>query len=236
MRRVPALVVVVVALLAGACASGGGDDPSVDAGGSITTAAPSTSSTGFVYGTGGCPPSTAPASTPHTFAAAPQKCIVDGVDYGAVIKTTLGDITVDLLEDKAPGTVNNFVVLARWGWFNGDDFHRVVKGFVAQGGDPFGKPQGTGGPGYAIKDELPDSVSAYLPGAVAMANSGPNTNGSQFFLCVNCSGFPKPLYSLFGQISSGMDVVMQIDALGNGDGPPSTPVGITSVTITEKKK
>ena len=189
-----------------------------------------------MFGTGGCPPATPAGTTPHTFSAAPQKCIQDGVDYGAVISTTLGDITVDLHEDKAPGTVNNFVVLARWGWFNGDDFHRVVKGFVAQGGDPFGQPQGTGGPGYTIKDELPDSVRAYLPGAVAMANSGPNTNGSQFFLCADCSGFPKPLYSLFGQVSSSMDVIMQIDALGNGDGPPSKPVGITSVRITEKKK
>jgi cyclophilin family peptidyl-prolyl cis-trans isomerase len=186
----------------------------------------------FGYGTAACPPETPPGTTPQTFDDAPKKCIEDGKDYGAVMETTEGTITIDLAEDTAPGTVNNFVVLARWGWFDGDDFHRVVPQFVAQGGDPFGDPQGTGGPGYTIPDELP--TGAYARGDVAMANTGsPHSGGSQFFLCdTGCETLP-PQYSLFGKMTGGLDVFDKIMALGVGDGAPSKPVGITKVTITE---
>jgi cyclophilin family peptidyl-prolyl cis-trans isomerase len=224
MRRLAAAAIALV-LLAVGCASGGSSDHA--------TTGPTKAPDGFIYGEAPCPPSTPPEETPRSFAA-PRKCIEDGVDYGAVLHTTEGDITVDLLEDRAPGTVDNFVVLARWGWFDGDDFHRVVPGYVAQAGDPFGRPPGTGGPGYEIPDELPASVGDYLPGAVAMANHGPDTGGSQFFLCTDCSRLPAPDYSLFGQIRAGMDVLAQIDALGAGDGPPRKPVSIRSVTITER--
>jgi peptidylprolyl isomerase len=221
-RRIVSLVAVV--LLLAACGSSGG-------GSEATTTTDPAASRG--YGDGPCPPATPPATTPRSFAA-PKRCIRDGVDYGAVLSTTEGDITIDLLEDEAPITVNNFVVLARWGWFDGDDFHRVVPGFVAQAGDRFGNPQGTGTPGYVIPDELPDAVSDYVPGSMAMANRGPDTGSSQFFLCTDCSKLPSAAYARFGQIAAGMDVLAQIDALGAGDGPPRTPVGIRKVTITER--
>jgi cyclophilin family peptidyl-prolyl cis-trans isomerase len=187
----------------------------------------------FTYGSGACPPSEKPATVPESFSDAPRDCTDDSVDYGAVVETSEGSFTIDLLEGAAPGTVNSFVVLARWGWFDGVQFHRVVPGFVNQTGDRTGNPPGTGGPGYLIADELPDSLDEYVPGAVAMANSGPDTNGSQWFTCVDCSVLPSPNYSLFGQVVDGMDVVQAINALGQGDGPPSKEVTITSVTITE---
>lgn len=186
----------------------------------------------FQYGTGDCPPEEKPAQAPTSFADAPQRCIEDDVDYAAEIVTSEGAFTIDLLEEAA-GTVNNFVVLARWGWYDGDDFHRIVPGFVNQAGDPVGQPPGTGGPGYAIADELPDSVADYVEGAVAMANSGPDTNGSQWFVCVDCSGLPTNGYSLFGQVVDGQDVVRRINELGQDDQTPSRPVMITSVEIIE---
>jgi len=196
------------------------DDPSE------TTSAP------FTYGPGACPPAEKPATPVRSFTDAPQRCLKDGVDYKATFETSEGSFTVDLLEKRAPGTVNNFVVLARNGFFDGLTFHRVVPGFVIQGGDP--KGDGSGGPGYTIPDELPTSVASYKQWAVAMANTGqPKSGGSQFFVCVDCSTLPGPGYSLFGQVTAGTDTVSKIDALGTGDGPPSKTVTITSVTILE---
>lgn len=209
------------------------DDASDVSSDAPTTSAPTGEPAAFQYGSGPCPPAEKPAQRPTSFADAPMRCIEDGVDYSAEIVTSEGAFTVDLLEDVAPGTVNNFVVLARSGWFDGDDFHRVVKGFVNQAGDPVGNPPGTGGPGYAIADELPASVADYVEGAVAMANSGPNTNGSQWFVCVDCSGLPTAGYSLFGQVTAGLDVVRRINDLGQPDQTPSRPVAITSVEIRE---
>jgi cyclophilin family peptidyl-prolyl cis-trans isomerase len=185
----------------------------------------------FQYGDGACPPATPPSTPKRHFTSSPKRCLRDGVDYRAIVKTSEGSFTVDLLEKDAPGTVNNFVVLARWGFFDGLTFHRVAPGFVIQGGDPNG--DGSGGPGYEIADELPSSLSAYKTGAVAMANGGPNSNGSQFFVCENCSGLPAPNYSLFGQVVDGMDTVQAIEVLGSGDGPPSKTVRIEKVTIQE---
>lgn len=124
----------------------------------------------------------------------------------AVIVTSKGTIEFDLWPDKAPKTVSNFVYLAEKGFYDGLIFHRVVPGFVIQGGDPNGT--GTGGPGYQFEDE---PVSGeYLAGSVAMANSGPDTNGSQFFICLdNQPTLPKS-YNLFGQVTAGMDVVKSI--------------------------
>jgi len=124
----------------------------------------------------------------------------------AILDTAKGIIEIDLYADKAPKTVSNFIYLANQGFYNGLTFHRVVPDFVIQGGDPSG--DGTGGPGYNFPDE--QVQGAYLAGSVAMANSGPNTNGSQFFICLeNLPDLPKQ-YNLFGQVTSGMDVVKQI--------------------------
>ncbi len=124
----------------------------------------------------------------------------------AVIKTAKGTIEIQLYADRAPKTVSNFIYLADNHFYDGLTFHRVVPGFVIQGGDP--KGDGTGGPGYTFPDE--PVVGDYLTGTVAMANSGPNTNGSQFFICLaNQPSLPKQ-YNLFGQVISGMDVVGKI--------------------------
>ena len=191
-----------------------------------------TSTAAFTYGTGACPPATKPATPVRAFTAAPQQCAKDGADYKATFDTSEGSFTVDLLQKRAPGTVNNFVVLARYGFFDGLTFHRVIPGTLIQGGDPNG--DSSGGPGYTIPDELPTSLQSYKPFAVAMANTGqPDSGGSQFFVCSDCSFLPGPGYSLFGQVVDGTDVISKIEALGTGDGPPSKTVTIKSVTILE---
>jgi cyclophilin family peptidyl-prolyl cis-trans isomerase len=157
--------------------------------------------------------------------------------YTATIKTNYGDIVVELLPKESPLTVNNFVFLARQGFFDGVKFHRVVKGFVIQTGDPTGT--GRGGPGYKFNDELPVKRE-YGPGIVAMANSGSNTNGSQFFICTGSKSKQlnyTPNYNIFGQVTSGMDVVLKIDAVPVTGSEPSSPtvdVHIIKVTIEEK--
>jgi peptidyl-prolyl cis-trans isomerase B (cyclophilin B) len=127
--------------------------------------------------------------------------------YKATITTDRGDIVIDLDPARAPVTVNNFVFLAREGFYDGLTFHRVVDDFVVQGGCPEGS--GRGNPGYRFSDE--PVVGEYVPGAVAMANSGPNTNGSQFFICtVDDSRKLAKSYNLFGQVVSGMDTVTSV--------------------------
>ncbi len=152
--------------------------------------------------------------------------------YVATIRTSLGDITVELLADRSPSTVNNFVFLAREGFYDGVIFHRVINGFMVQGGDPTGT--GTGGPGYRFRDELDAAKElGYGPGILAMANAGPNTNGSQFFLMHRDNPLP-PAYSVFGRTIEGLDVIDAIANTPTGPGDrPLTDVVITGVDITE---
>ena len=151
----------------------------------------------------------------------PDMQIDQSTRYEAVISTDKGDITMVLDPALAPVTVNNFVVNARQGFYDGLTFHRVVPGFVIQGGDPEGT--GTGGPGYTFADE---PVRAdYILGAVAMANAGPDTNGSQFFICIeDCTRKLDKLYNLFGFVTSGIEVAQSIT---KGD-------KMNTVTVTEK--
>jgi cyclophilin family peptidyl-prolyl cis-trans isomerase len=159
----------------------------------------------------------------------------------ATIATEIGDIEIDLYTDSAPKAAANFVELARKGFYDDVIFHRVIPGFVIQGGDgEFGKKAslnggrvGTGGPGYKFADE-PISGD-YLRGALAMANAGPNTNGSQFFICVaDLTGKLPKNYTLFGLVTKGMDVVDRIvGAPRNGRDLPDAPVAMTKVTIHE---
>jgi len=140
---------------------------------------------------------------PKTYTGAEQ--VIDPARrYEATITTDRGDIVMDLDPGRAPGTVNNFVFLAREGFYDGLTFHRVVDGFVIQGGCPEGS--GRGNPGYRFEDE--PVVGDYIAGSVAMANSGPNSNGSQFFISTvdNRRALARS-YNLFGQVTSGMDVV-----------------------------
>jgi cyclophilin family peptidyl-prolyl cis-trans isomerase len=159
----------------------------------------------------------------------------------ATIATELGDIEIELFTTDAPKASQNFVDLANKGYYDDVVFHRVIPGFVAQGGDgQFGKKAslqrgrvGTGGPGYTFEDE--PVKGEYERGAVAMANAGPNTNGSQFFIVhQNLTGRLPKSYTLFGQVTKGMDVVDQIvGAPRDGKDLPDEPVAMSSVTISE---
>jgi cyclophilin family peptidyl-prolyl cis-trans isomerase len=151
----------------------------------------------------------------------PEMQIDTDTRYEVVLGTDKGDITMVLDPALAPVTVNHFVVNARNGFYTGLTFHRVVPGFVIQGGDPEGS--GRGGPGYKFADE--PVRGEYLLGAVAMANAGPNTNGSQFFICIDdCRTKLDKLYNLFGYVTGGIEVAQSIEV---GD-------KMTSVTVTEK--
>lgn len=204
-----------------AAAVEGGDDGAGD--GSAEVAAAD-------YGDTPCAPDTKPDEPVLAFDSQFEDCLEDGVDYIAELTTADGTITIDLLEDDAPATVNNFVNLARSGFYDGAPFHRVIEGFVAQGGDPVGQPPGTGGPGYAVTDELPEA-GEYEVGSVAMANSGPDTQGSQFFIVTGDQGVAlPPQFTLFGTVTEGMDVVEEISV---GE-PPEEPTLIESVEIVEQ--
>jgi len=132
--------------------------------------------------------------------------------YSATIQTNRGDIVIDLYADKVPNTVNNFVALARDGFYDGVKFHRVIADFMVQGGDPSGS--GRGGPGYKFNDEFHPELVHDGPGVLSMANAGPNTNGSQFFITHVATNWLDNKHSVFGRVRSGQDVV---DAIQQGD-------------------
>jgi cyclophilin family peptidyl-prolyl cis-trans isomerase len=178
------------------------------------------------------PPFDGSAAKKQSFKSAPPMGIDPSKRYTATLDTSLGEIVIALDAVKAPKTVNNFVFLALNHYYDGVIFHRIINGFMCQGGDPTGT--GRGGPGYTFADELP-KPREYQIGSVAMANAGPNTNGSQFFLVSGPSGTGlPPQYSLFGQIVKGLDVLdtMQRVKTGSGDRPVEDVV-INSVAITE---
>lgn len=165
----------------------------------------------------------------------PEMQIDQSKTYTATLQTNKGSFEIELLPKDAPIAVNNFVCLAKAGYFDNTPFHRIVAGFVIQGGDPTGT--GRGGPGYQFQDEK--VTKDYTKGTVAMANAGPNTNGSQFFVCLQNVNLPKN-YTIFGEVSSGMDVVDKLGQTPTKVGPtgeksvPTEPVTLEKVTITEK--
>ncbi|GAB2723910.1 peptidylprolyl isomerase [Paenibacillus thermoaerophilus] len=184
--------------------------------------------------------SQAPATTKKQWSRPPEMQIDQSKTYEAVVETTKGSFTIALAADKAPQTVNSFVFLAKENYFENIKFHRIIKGFMVQTGDP--KGDGTGGPGYKLKDEL-DPPPKYELGTVAMAKAGPNTAGSQFFICVSedCGGLNgRPEYTVFGKVTEGMDNVLKIadtPVTFSDTGEPSKPkedVLIQKVTIKEK--
>jgi cyclophilin family peptidyl-prolyl cis-trans isomerase len=177
------------------------------------------------------PPFDGSAPKRQKFSSPPEMGIDPAKRYTATIDTSMGEMVVSLDPIKAPKTVNNFVFLALNHYYDGVIFHRVIKGFVLQGGDPEGS--GRGGPGYRFEDELP-KAGQYQIGSLAMANAGPNTNGSQFFVISGPDGVRlPPAYSLFGQVVKGLEVVEAIQSVPTGGGDrPKTDVVINSVTIT----
>jgi len=172
------------------------------------------------------------------WSSSPPMTIDQGRQYIATIKTNLGDIEVQLFPQDAPLAVNNFVFLAREGFYNSVKFNRVVKGFVIQGGDPTGT--GAGGPGYTFADEK--VTRDYIAGVLAMANAGPDTNGSQFFITLAdlSSKLPKN-YTIFGQVTSGFNIVQKIGDVsvvakvsGGEVSSPTEDVHIDTISIEER--
>ena len=187
------------------------------------------------------PPVQQGQTTAKSYSAPPTMQIDPKKEYSALVKTNKGDIRIKLFAAETPKTVNNFVFLARDKFYDGVKFHRVIKEFMIQTGDP--KGDGTGGPGYKFADELP-AKHQYAPGIVAMANAGPNTNGSQFFICSGEQAKnlnSRPNYTVFGQVESGMEVVQKIasvpvgpDSSGRETSSPKEEVKIISIEIAEK--
>jgi len=185
-----------------------------------------------------CPDVDGSSERTTSFEQAPPSCIEDGVTYTASLDTTEGQIVIELDSDAAPQTVNNFVVLSRYHFYDGVAFHRIIPGFMNQAGDPVGPTPGTGGPGYTIPDELPEGDSPYPAGTLAMANTGqPDTGGSQWFITVGTGGDQlTPTYTAFGHVTEGQDIVDTINQYGDAatNGTPITKiVTINSITITE---
>ncbi len=187
-----------------------------------------------------CWPNGGPVPGNERDAANPPSLALDpNVTYTATVTTNYGSFQMEFFPDEAPNTVNNFICLANEGFYDQTLFHRVVAGFMIQGGDPLGA--GTGGPGYRFPDE--PVTRDYVPGIVAMANSGPDTNGSQFFVMVGQSAMPKN-YTVFGNVISGLETVQTIstvEVLPNPGNPsemssPVEPVQLISVEITTTPK
>jgi cyclophilin family peptidyl-prolyl cis-trans isomerase len=178
-----------------------------------------------------CPAADGSSEKRQRFDGPLPMCIDPAKRYTAEMVTNKGSMTIALDAASAPATVNNFVVLSRYHYYEGVGFHRIIPGFMCQGGDPEGT--GRGGPGYRFEDELP-APGRYEVGSIAMANAGPNTNGSQFFIVSGPDGVRlPPQYSLFGKVVKGLETLTAIEAIGSRSGAPSEKVTIESVTITE---
>lgn len=164
------------------------------------------------------------------YPAPPELTIDLGKTYSATLDTNHGQIEIELDAARSPQTVNNFVFLARDGYYDGVIFHRVIENFMIQGGDPTGT--GTGGPGYKFRDEI-EGAGSYKRGTVAMANAGPHTNGSQFFICHTDAGLPHS-YTIFGKVTAGIDTVDSIATTPTDrNDRPESEVVINTVTIAE---
>jgi cyclophilin family peptidyl-prolyl cis-trans isomerase len=251
--RIVGAIVIILALFFGIAFLTDDDEKSTDTAAPVSTAVDAYASTtvagdatntvpgdtttpsDFVYGTTECPPVEGAATQTQEFGDSFAQCIDPTKTYTAVVTTNMGTYSAVLDVAKAPGTVNNFVSLARNKYFDGTTCHRAIPGFMIQCGDP--TATGSGGPGYKFADELPDS-GEYKIGSLAMANSGPNTNGSQFFVISGDQGVSlPPNYTLFGQVTEGLDTtVVALDAAGNPSSngvPPLKEIKIESITITE---
>ncbi len=165
------------------------------------------------------------------YSSPPEMSIDPNLTYSATIKTAGGDIVLRLYADKAPNTVNNFVFLARDGFYDGVIFHRVIENFMAQTGDPTGT--GTGGPGYQFEDEFHPDLRHDGPGVLSMANAGPGTNGSQFFITHIETDWLDDKHSVFGYVSSGMEVVLAIPVRDPSE-PKESAVVIEAIEISEQ--
>ena len=251
-----AIAIVVVGLLMSGCGSSDDTASTTTAakGSTTTTAADGDVTDDYsdqtpkpaTFGTGACPPAEAPATPVIDFDAAPKRCIEDGTTYTAVVTTSEGTAEVELDTKAVPVTANNFIVLARYGYFDGTKLFRTeAQSGIIQGGSPHTQDNVDPGPGYTIPDEGgPYTTDDYGPGTLAMARtSEPNSAGSQFFFLANEGGRylgdtaqlgpSAGTYVPFGKVTKGLDVLQKIAALDDGSSAPSKPVTITSVRIRE---
>lgn len=246
-EETPAVTTTVAPAASATSATSAATDTTDAAGATDTTAAPDTTAAAdttaaptttveFTYGELECPEADGSSELPDSFESAPAQCIDPSATYQAVVTTNQGSFTIDLNTEGAPGTVNNFVVLARYGYYDGrTGCHRVIRDFVVQCGRP-GEDETA--PGYNIPDELP-AAGEYEEGVVAMANTGqPNTGGGQWFVITGADGASlPPQYSILGTVSEGYDTTVQAlenlaDPTTNGV-PPLVPIEIVSVEIVE---
>ena len=211
-----------------------------------TTAAASTTeatttTVAFEYGDAPCPAEDGSTEMPDTFDGPPELCIDPEATYTAEVVTDKGSFTIELNTEGAPGNVNNFVSLARYGYYDGADCHRIIQDFVVQCGRPTGLPESEAEarPGYTVTDELP-AEGAYAEGVVAMANTGsPNTGGGQWFIITGENGASLPAqYTVLGTVTKGLNSTVQAlenlaDPTASNGVPPLAPVTIESITITE---
>jgi peptidyl-prolyl cis-trans isomerase B (cyclophilin B) len=168
-----------------------------------------------------------------TFKNPPEMQIDLKKSYRVAMTTSCGEINLELFDDKSPKTVNSFLFLVKKGFYDGLTFHRIIKDFVVQGGDPEGT--GRGGPGYQFEDEVDNGLKFDQVGLLAMANSGPNTNGSQFFITTGDAAHLNGKHTIFGKVTSGMEVVDALNALEvDQNGKPAQTAYIESVTIIQK--
>jgi peptidyl-prolyl cis-trans isomerase B (cyclophilin B) len=210
----PLMVALLLALTLAASACGGDDDGETASGGE-------------------CESVEAPDAREPETREEPSEPLAEGASYSLVFETSCGSFTVALDLEQAPNTSASLVALAEDGYFDDTTFHRVVPGFVIQGGDP--TATGSGGPGYKTVD-APDQGAQYVKGVVAMAKTElepPGTAGSQFFVVTGENAQLPPDYAIVGEVTDGIDTVERIDALGTGDGPPSQPVVIETATVEE---
>ncbi|MFC1861009.1 peptidylprolyl isomerase [Chloroflexota bacterium] len=167
---------------------------------------------------------------PKTYSSPPPMTIDKNKKYTAIFETVKGDLVIELFAKDVPNTVNNFVFLARDGYYDGTTFHRVIPGFMVQGGDPTGT--GRGGPGYRFADEF--TQHKHVAGTLSMANAGPNTNGSQFFICYAPQPGLDGKHAVFGQLKDGMDVLMSITPRDPNRNPNFEGDRINCITIKEE--
>ncbi|MEM9561705.1 MAG: peptidylprolyl isomerase [Actinomycetota bacterium] len=243
--------VVLVAAIALFVIAGGDDDEAADAGSDDTTestddagstddatdSAEDSAEAEEVEAAEPIPCPAADGSSERTvdFPAPPPDCLTEGATYTAVFDTTAGEIVAELDPAQAPLTVNNFVYLARYHYYEGSTFHRVIQDFVIQGGDPTGDPPGTGGPGYTIDEEVPEPGEYQLGSLVMAKRTPPSTTGAQFFIVTGPQGEALPnQYSLFGQVTEGLDVATAIQGVETaGADQPVEDVIINSIEIIE---
>jgi cyclophilin family peptidyl-prolyl cis-trans isomerase len=206
---------VMTALLVSACGRGLGGDAVLPSGGADETGTPINIVQGPI----------------NQWDLPPDMSIDPEQTYIATLKTEKGDVVIELFADKTPVTVNNFVFLANEGFYDGTTFHRVIADFMAQGGDPTGT--GAGGPGYLFEDEIVDGLIFNDEGLLAMANAGPGTNGSQFFITYGPAPWLNGLHTIFGKVVEGMDVVRSLTLRDPQENPPNRGDAIFTVEIEE---